>query len=97
MWFIWGFLGFLQLFSNRYMKSQWRWHLLMHRITGTLIFLSTLTLGILTIKESGWKVYPAVHNIIGVIVMSIVTLITLGGVYTRSRMVRVRWNTKMIL
>lgn len=79
------------------MKSQWRWHLLMHRITGTLIFLSTLTLGILTIKESGWKVYPAVHNIIGVIVMSIVTLITLGGVYTRSRMVRVRWNTKMIL
>jgi len=49
MWVTWGVLGFLQLISNRYLKSQWSWHLWMHRITGTLILLSTLILGILTI------------------------------------------------
>lgn len=97
MWFTWGFLGFLQIVSNRYLKSQWSWHLWMHRITGTLILLTTLVLGILTIKESGWSVYPSPHNIIGVIVISIVTLITLGGVFTRSRMMRLKWNTSTML
>jgi len=84
MWFTWGILGFLQLASNRYLKSQWTWHLWMHRITGTLILLTTLILGILTIQQSGWAVYNNPHSIIGVIVVSIVTLITLGGVFTRS-------------
>ncbi len=97
MWLTWGVLGFLQLASNRYLKSQWAWHLWMHRITGTIILLMTLGLGILSIKEYGWSVYPAIHNIIGVIVISVVTLITLGGVFTRSRMMRLKWNTSKML
>ncbi len=97
MWLTWGVLGFLQLASNRYLKSQWTWHLWMHRITGTIILLMTLGLGILSIKEYGWSVYPAPHNIIGVIVISVVTLITLGGVFTRSRMMRLKWNTSKML
>lgn len=50
MWSAWGVLGFIQLACNRYLKTQWRYIMWVHRITGTLILLITWVIGMLALK-----------------------------------------------
>ena len=58
----------------------------------------TIALSIYGIYISDWEVNSeSPHNIIGMIVLLSVLEIALGGIFTRSRMVRLEWKTNVIL
>lgn len=99
MWTAWGVLGWVQLFTNRYLKwgNMWRYTMWIHRVSGTLTLLLTWVFAMLALKRAGWEVEVGVHQILGVIVLSFVTLIVLGGVFNRSMMQRLRWRTADML
>ena len=97
MWAAWGIFGLVQLASNRYLKVYWRLSMWIHRISGLIILLITLTLSFLALSKAGWEVEIGVHQIMGVIILSLVLLIVLGGVFNRSMMQRFRWRTADML
>ncbi len=58
----------------------------------------TIALSIYGIYIADWEVNgESPHNIIGMIVLLSVLEIALGGIFTRSRMVRLEWKTNVIL
>ena len=97
MWAAWGIFGLIQLATNRYLKVYWRYVMWVHRISGTIILLITFIIGILAIKNAGWTIDAGIHQALGLITLIFVLLIVLGGVFNRSMMQRVRWNTKKVL
>jgi hypothetical protein len=88
MWAAWGILGVVQLFTNRYLRLHkgWRYTMWVHRIAGTCTLLITWVMAMLAIKRAGWVVEVGIHQIIGVIILSLVTLVVVGGVFNRSMM-----------
>ena len=68
-----------------------------HRITGTIILLMTLIMGFLGIKHMSWTITNDLHSVMGFIVLLLIFFITVGGVFTRSMMNRIKWNTALIL
>ena len=69
-----------------------------HRISGTIILCLTIALSIYGIYIAGWEITnESAHNIIGMIVLLSVLEVALGGIFTRSRMVRLEWKTNAIL
>jgi hypothetical protein len=53
--FVWGFLGLLQITSNRYMKKYWSVAMWMHRISAGIIWLGTIYFSVLALKHNDWK------------------------------------------
>jgi hypothetical protein len=96
LWACWFILGLIMVLSNRYMKVFWRVHMWIHRISGFLIFGGTIALSALLIKDIG-GIEDNVHSIIGIVILGVVIFITLFGIFTRSRMENMKWNTKWIL
>lgn len=68
-----------------------------HRFAGASIWLITLILGIMAVKRAGWEVVNSWHTVIGFIILVVVTLITVGGVFSRSMMRRLKWKTHVAL
>jgi hypothetical protein len=68
-----------------------------HRISGIIILIITWTMALLALSKAKWEVEIGVHQILGVIILSLVTLIILGGVFNRSMMQRFRWRTADML
>lgn len=57
-----------------------------HRISGTIILLITISMGIIGIKFSGWELNAnSVHTVIGLIVFFCTLFVALGGIFARSR------------
>ena len=65
-----------------------------HRVAGSFILLLNLIFISLMIHDKDGEIENNFHSILGLILLIIVTL---GGVFTRSRMNRIKWNTKLIL
>ncbi|CDW84971.1 cytochrome b5-like heme steroid binding domain containing protein [Stylonychia lemnae] len=97
MWVSWGLFGLIQLASNRYLKMYWKVNMWVHRLSGSIIWILTLVFGFIAVSKADWEVVNSLHTIIGFIVTITVTLIVLGGVFTRSMMNRLRWKTHLIL
>lgn len=68
-----------------------------HRISGTVILLMTYIMGFLGIKHMNWTIDRGLHSVMGLLVLLLVFFMTVGGVFTRSMMNRVRWNTGLII
>lgn len=97
MWAAWGIFGLIQLVSNRYLKVYWKLNMWVHRISGSIIWLLTLVMGFMAISRANWEVTYSPHNILGFCITLLVTLLVLGGVFTRSMMNRLKWRTHLIL
>jgi hypothetical protein len=67
-----------------------------HRICGTLILLITMTVAFLTLARKEWTITSGPHEILGVVILSLVLLIVLGGVFNRSMMQRLRWRSSLM-
>lgn len=93
MWAAWGILGFLQLTATRYITPFWKVHMWIHRVTGIIILVITLVLGIMAIKEAGNGVVNTGHNVIGIVVIIMVGLTTLEGFFTRFWLNYRRWSS----
>ena len=70
---------------------------MVHRIAGTLVMLITISMGLLGIKIAEWSLVIGFHTIVGLIVFFVVIFIALGGIYARSRTVRLKWKTNYVL
>lgn len=68
-----------------------------HRINGTLILAFTVAWVLQIIASFGWAVpYKEPHQIIGIIILSLVGVIVFGGIMTRSMMQRIKWSTSKV-
>ena len=57
-----------------------------HRISGTMILLITISMGVIGIKVTGWELASdSVHTVIGLIVFFCTLFVALGGIFARSR------------
>lgn len=68
-----------------------------HRIAGSLIMIVNIVFISILINKRGGRIEKNVHSILGVIILAFVIAIALAGVFTRSRMNRIQWNTILIL
>ena len=68
-----------------------------HRVSGALILILNLIFISLIVHDREGEIEGNFHSIAGIIILIFVIIVTLGGVFTRSRMNRIRWNTKLIL
>jgi hypothetical protein len=68
-----------------------------HRVCGALIMILTIVFASILIHDNEGKILANAHSIIGVIILAVVMAITLFGVFTRSRMNRLKWNTAWIM
>jgi hypothetical protein len=68
-----------------------------HRISGTIILLITIALGIVGIKMAGWELTgKSPHTVIGLIIFFSTFFVAVGGVFARSRTRRLEWKTMVI-
>lgn len=68
-----------------------------HRVSGALIMVITLIMGIMAFNHQYNTIDSQVHTIVGFALMIITVLIVVGGVFTRSMMNRLRWRTPLII
>lgn len=68
-----------------------------HRISGATIFLLTLIFVFKMIAYFDWIIEIEPHFVIGTIILSLVGVVMLLGVFARSRLNRVQWNTDRAL
>lgn len=68
-----------------------------HRLSGTMILLITIALGIVGIKISDWELAgDSPHTVIGLIIFFATFFVAVGGVFARSRARRLTWKTLVI-
>jgi hypothetical protein len=93
----WGIFGLIQLMSTRYLKLWWRANMWIHRISGTIILIITIALGLVGIKISGWELSgDKPHTVIGLIIFFSTFFVAVGGVFARSRARRLQWKTLVV-
>jgi succinate dehydrogenase/fumarate reductase cytochrome b subunit len=68
------------------MKVFWKVNMWIHRISGFLIFAATITLSGLLFKDKDYEIEDNLHSIIGVVILAIVILISMFGIFTKSKM-----------
>ena len=98
MWLAWGFFGFIQIASNRWLKPFYKLNMWMHRICGTAILILTLVMSFIAIKEINWWIITdVIHTCVGLIILGLVLIIVVWGVMTRYMQVNLKWQTNKIL
>jgi hypothetical protein len=79
MWLAWGVFGFVQILSNRYLRKHWKYAMLTHRISATLILLISISSSIFVIQNNGWKLDLHTHGMFGAFASTCVVFISVGG------------------
>jgi hypothetical protein len=93
----WGVFGMVQVVSTRYLRAYWKVNMWLHRISGTIILLVTIALGIVGIKMADWELTGETpHTVIGLIILFATFFVAVGGVFARSRARRLEWKTIVI-
>ena len=85
LWVGWGFLGLVQFMSTRYFKMYWKAYMWIHGITGTLILLITIAMGVVGIMNMEGEISAEdAHCIIGLIMLFVTLFIAGGGMLART-------------
>ena len=68
-----------------------------HRISGTVILLITIAMGLVGIKQMNWEL-PGTgpHSLVSLITFFATLFVAVGGVFARSRIRGVQWKSKFI-
>jgi hypothetical protein len=72
----------------------WRASMWIHRITGLIIWLTTVSFALYVIIKNNWVIQNDFHPILGVITLVLVTLLSFGGALSKWMLENSRWNTK---
>ena len=101
MWSSWALIGLLQICTNRYWRTNWRWNKVVHALLGLLAMVLVLTAGLITIKLDGWSIRSAsnLHAKVGFSVFVLGLLLMLGGLTASIFRLNVpmAWNTRTVL
>ena len=65
-----------------------------HRITGFIIWATTASFAFYVIIKDNWEIDNSLHPICGLMTLSLVTLLSFGGVLSKWMLENSRWNTK---
>ena len=83
LWFAWGFLGFIQIASARYLKIFPKVNMYIHIISGIIINFLTILLSVYAFQYSNWKVNPnSNHSLMGYFVLVAQHIMTALGFLT---------------
>ena len=96
MWMGWTLLGLVQIISNRYLKHHWYLNMWLHRITGTLIMVSTIIMAAIAVQKKG-RLGKDKHLVLGTIFLILTAPVAFLGFAVRSCNSRLRWKTKRVL
>ena len=95
MWASWTALSFIMIFTNRYLKGLlWRQRLVIHRVTGLIVLLITLSIGGYTyVYEMDWDFEKNYHSYFAFPTLYLIVFLTVGGAYVKEIMTRSKWDT----
>ena len=91
LWAVWTFFGLFQIATNRYFKHHWSVNMWLHRVSGTIVLVTTLLYGCVGYLKLMF-VKDDVHAPMGLAVTAVVLLLAVTGVITRSRLMRANDN-----
>jgi hypothetical protein len=97
MWISWFIFGLVQIASNRWFMHLSQYMPALHTLSGLLILASSFYCVFLLIINFGALYLDHLHNLVGFIILCLVTLISLGGMATAFVKRSVKWNTKFIV
>lgn len=97
MWVCWGLMGFMMVWSNRYLKHHWRLNMIIHSLCGTGLFLLNLIFGLGAIVYLDWKIKCSLHGILGSILSILLPFSAIEGIIARILFKRLRWKTHVLL
>jgi len=92
MWFAWGVLGFVQILSNRYLRQHWKYAMITHRISATLILFISVSSSIFVISNNGWKLDFHTHGIFGAFASTCSVFIMVGGFLCLTLIQKLSWG-----
>ena len=95
----WTLFALIQISSARYMKgTNWKSHMWIHIISGLFVTAVTITFALWALKKCEWYfIKDNPHAWAGVITLSCVAIISMGGIVTRYMLRNLSWNTKLAL
>ena len=91
LWAVWTFFGIVQLVTHRYMKSHWKHNLWVHRLSGTVILVTTWIYALVGYTKLKF-VKDDVHAPLGLTVLFIVTPMVLTGIMARKSLLNAKKN-----
>jgi hypothetical protein len=99
MWICWSVLCFVQVSINRYGKSLWKYHQLIHSCTGFIITVCTGYAAIFIAKKIGGWWFDNLHNASGIITFGLTMLLGIGGISVSMMrfVIKPRWKTGLML
>ena len=87
LWAVWTFFGLLQVSTNRYLKHKWQVHMLLHRVSGTIVLTTTLIYGLVGYFKLMF-VKDDVHAPMGLTVTGLIFFLAISGVVARVKLVK---------
>ena len=99
MWSSWSLLGLVQIITNRYGKSCWKFHQLIHSMFGTITTCATIAAAALMINDKGFYI-GNLHSAVGFFTFLAVILLGIGGMVAgagRAGVCNYEWKTKLLL
>ena len=97
----WTLIGLLQICTNRYWRTNWRWNKVVHAILGFFALALTLTAGFIALKKGGWNINSesSLHSKVGFSCFILGLVLMLGGIIANiiRLYVPMSWNTRTVL
>ena len=94
LWSAWCIFGMIQIMSNRYFKHHWRYNMWIHRISGSVILLTTLIYASYALYK--FDRFEAFHVELGIYTLVGVSVPVFSGILARSRLTRADSNSKCL-
>lgn len=96
LWAVWTFFGLFQITTNRYLKHHWSTNMWMHRVSGTVLLVTTLLYGLTAIIKLKF-IKDDVHAPMGVAVTALILFIVISGVIARVKLVKAEQGQQKML
>ena len=100
LWLAWGVLSLLLIASIRYMKPCYKTNMIIHWVTGLLILLATLVMGIMAnsyVTHGHKNKVQRAHIKIASPIYYITLIVVILGLVTLILKKKLAWNSKWIL
>ena len=101
MWTTWALIGLLQICTNRYWKTNWRWNRILHAILGVVSMGLTIAAAMIALSVGGWTISSesSLHAKFGLTIFIMGITLMFGGITALIVRVKVNmaWNTKTVL
>jgi hypothetical protein len=93
LWATWGLLGMAQIIVQRYLKIFWKVSMLLHRVIGSTMVITTVYCGYAFLRMTNWTLLDGLHPALGLSIVVGVVLVAIGGILARYKLENSSWAT----